>query len=117
MPVAQNSYTLLTNTALSVGDNVLQDNGAVTPGPDGRLPTTLFILARVHTFTTGPVTIRVEYSLDGTNWGGGDPAQTMTAFAATGIAAKAFALQYPRFRVVANLAAGAAAFSLGIATA
>ena len=117
MPVAQNAYTLLTNTALGVGDNVLQDIGAITPGPDGRLPTTLFVIARIHTFTTGPVTIRVEYSLDGTNWGGGDPAQAMTAFAAVGIAAKAFALQYPRYRIVANLTAGSATLSLGIATA
>lgn len=117
MPVAQNSYTLLTNTALSTGDNLLQDNGAITPGPDGRLPTTLFVFVRAHTLVTGPLTIRVEYSLDGTNWGGGDPAQTMTAISVAGMAAKAFTIQYPRFRIVANLTAGSGTMSLGMATA
>ena len=80
------------------------------------MPTTIQVFVRVHTFTTGPLTPRIEYSYDGTNWGGADPAQTMTAFAATGMAAKAFAAQFPRWRVVLNLTAGAAAVTVWAAT-
>lgn len=111
MPSPNTPITLVTNTAQNVGDNVY-DPGAISPLPAGALPVVLMLSVRAHSIATGTLTVRVEYSLDGTNWGLADPTQAMTGITTAIVASKRFDLAFPRWRVVSNLSAGTAAISI-----
>ena len=111
MPFPNSVMSFAQGVALSVGDNTF-DPG-VSPFAGQITPATLSVAVRVLSIVTGPVVVRLEYSADnGATFGPGDPSQVMTALAAVGQAFKSFPLQFPRFRIVANLTVGTATVNI-----
>lgn len=109
MPIPNSIMSFAQGVALGVGDNAF-DLGV---SPFAGQSSTLGVAVRVLAIVTGPVVVRLEYSADnGATFGPGDPSQVMTALAAVGQAFKSFPLQFPRFRLVANLTVGTATVNI-----
>lgn len=64
--------------------------------------------------TTPSMTLALQWSADGTNWGAADPADTFTAVTTTGVVSKAFAVKAPFWRVAWTISGTTPSFTFTV---
>lgn len=86
-------------TFVASGARVASGNSAAFPTGKG-LNLNVLVNVTARSGTTPTLDLSVEWSMDGTNFAPGQPADTFTQITATGSAVKSFAIKAPFFRLV-----------------